>query len=197
MPPVLRLARPDDAAAVRAIYAPFCDTPVSFEATPPSIDEVRQRILHTLDRFPWLVAADGDAVLGYAYGRSFRDRIAYQWSCEVSVYVDSARHRGGVGRALYTALFRVLVLQGYANAYAGVTLPNPASAGLHEALGFTPVGVYRRAGYKLGAWHDVGWWQLELRPPPSDPAPPTPLPELLGSPGWAAALAAGQARLRD
>ena len=196
MPPVLRLARPDDAAGVRAIYGPFCDTPVSFEATPPTIDEVRQRIVKTLDRFPWLVAADDNSILGYAYARPFRDRVAYQWSTEVSVYVDPARQRGGVGRALYTALFRVLVLQGYANAYAGVTLPNAASVGLHEALGFTPVGVYRRAGYKLGAWHDVGFWQLELRPPPADPAPPVPLPALLDSPGWAVALAAGQALLR-
>ena len=104
------------------------------------------------------------------------DRIAYQWSTEVSVYVDPARHRGGLGRALYTALFRVLVLQGYANTYAGVTLPNAASVGLHEALGFKPVGVYRRIGWKLGAWRDVGWWQRELAgaddAPPRAPGPP-------------------------
>src|SRR5947209_2268272 len=144
MPPVLRLARPDDAAGVRAIYGPFCDTPGPFEATPPSIDEVRQRIVKTLDRFPWLIADDDNSILGYAYARPFRDRVAYQWSTEVSVYVDPARHRGGVGRALYTALFRVLVLQGYANAYAGITLPSAASVGLHEAMGCTPARVSHR-----------------------------------------------------
>ena len=123
--------------------------------------------------WPYLVAApreDLSRILGFAYAAQFRDRPAYQWSCEVTAYVRSGRRRGGVGRALYTSLFALLRLQGYVRAYAGITLPNPASVGLHEALGFAPVGVYGACGYKCGAWHDVGFWQIVLREDAHKPA---------------------------
>jgi len=92
----------------------------------------------------------------------------------VSIYIHSDARRRGVGRALYGALFDLLVRQGYVNAYAGVTLPNPASVGLHESLGFRPVGVYPRIGFKFGRWHDVAWFQLRLQEaavPVSEPLP--------------------------
>jgi L-amino acid N-acyltransferase YncA len=112
------------------------------------------------------------AVLGYAYASPHRERAAYRWSVDVAVYIAEQARRRGVGRQLYSTLFAMLVELGYYNAFAGVTLPNPASVGLHESMGFTPVGVYRNVGYKLGAWHDVGWWRRPLQPPAADPAEP-------------------------
>jgi L-amino acid N-acyltransferase YncA len=192
----IRLARTDDDAGVHAIYAPFCEhTVVSFETEAPSVEEMAGRIARTLQFHPWLVCEEGGRVLGYAYATSHRQRAAYRWSVEVSAYVADGHRRRGLGRAMYTSLFRVLELQGFCNAYAGVTLPNPASVGLHEAMGFVPVGVYRRVGYKFGAWHDVGWWQLALLPHPPHPAEPRPVGEVAGGPTWEAALAAGQALL--
>lgn len=173
--PRLRLATPDDAAAVRAIYAPYVrDTTVSFELQVPEVDEVAGRITRTLERFPWLVAEEPSRILGYAYAGPHRDRPAYQWTAEVSVYTASDAHRRGLGRALYTALFDLLRLQGLATALAGIAQPNPASVAFHEALGFRPVGVYPRVGFKHGAWRDVGWWSLRLGDGAA-PAPPRPL----------------------
>ncbi len=196
MAPTIRPAEETDAGQILAIYGPFCYTPVSFEAEPPSEDEMRRRIASLAERYPWLVCDDGGAVLGYAYASPHRARAAYRWSVEVSAYVADGRRRRGVGRALYTSLLRALTLQGYANAYAGIALPNPASVGLHEAVGFTPVGVYRGVGYKNGAWHDVGWWERPLaarRPEPAEPVGPR---ELAGTAAWREALAAGEAVLR-
>jgi L-amino acid N-acyltransferase YncA len=169
----IRLARPDDAAAVADIYRPYVEaTPISFEVVAPGPDEMRGRIVATLERRPWLVYEDGGRVVGYAYASSHHAREAYQWSVDVAVYVRQDFHRRGVGRALYDDLFPRLAQQGFANAYAGITLPNEKSVGLHESLGFTPVGVYRNVGYKLGAWRDVGWWHRQLQPLPSTPQPP-------------------------
>lgn len=179
----VRLARPDDTAAVHAIYAPEVrDGVASFELDPPAPDELRRRIETTLARRPWLVSEHDGTVTGYAYATPYRSRPAYQWSIEVSVYVATAAHRTGVGRGLYTPLLALLTAQGFANAYAGVTLPNPASAGLHESLGFTPIGVFRAAGFKFGVWHDVGWWQRPLAAPALPPPPPCPRPRRPPSP---------------
>ena len=102
-----------------------------------------------------------------------------------------------MGRALYTALFALLTLQGLTQCYAGITLPNPGSVGLHASLGFQLVGVYRNVGYKLGAWHDVGWWQRGLRACRRLPAPPTAFEVLRQTaPTWEAALEVGSALLR-
>jgi phosphinothricin acetyltransferase len=177
----IRLATEADAAQVQAIYAPYCaSTPISFEAEPPSIEEMARRIRKTLERLPWLVCESGGEVLGYAYASPHRERAAYRWSVDVSVYVRAGRHRSGLGRALYAALLPMLAQLGYFNCYAGATLPNPASVGLHEAMGFRPIGVYRGVGYKQGAWHDVIWWHLPLQPLVSDPPEPRPLCEVLG-----------------
>jgi L-amino acid N-acyltransferase YncA len=197
MTATIRLATGDDAEQIQAIYAPYVrDTAISFEVEPPSVDEMRQRVSDVLPRMPWLVCERAGAVLGYAYAGKYRVRAAYQWSVDVSVYIDAHVHRSGIGRGLYTALLALLELQGFYNAYAGITLPNPASVGLHESLGFTPVGVYRHVGYKLGAWHDVGWWQRALRTHAADPKPPAELNAARASPAWEAALAAGMRMLR-
>jgi phosphinothricin acetyltransferase len=196
MPPTIRLAGAPDAGPVLAIYAPFCHTPISFEAQPPGVEEMRGRIAKVSAKLPWLVCEEGGEVWGYVYATPHRERAAYQWSVEVSAYVAEARRRRGVGRALYTSLFAALALQGYYGAYAGVTLPNPASVGLHEAVGFVPVGVYHGVGYKLGRWHDVGWWQRELRPRGPDPVPPVDLRAAESLSGWRGALDAGLPLLR-
>jgi L-amino acid N-acyltransferase YncA len=195
---IIRLATERDAEQVAAIYAPnVTDAIVSFETEAPSAEEMRRRIEGTLERFPWLVCERHGRLLGYAYAGAHRSRAAYRWSVDVSAYVHKGERRTGVGRALYTSLISALALQGFYNAYAGITLPNPASVGLHEAVGFRPVGVYRGVGYKFGAWHDVGWWHLALRERRADPDPPADLPSMLGSAGWSAALASGLSFLRS
>jgi L-amino acid N-acyltransferase YncA len=170
---IIRVADLDDAQQVREIYAPFCTaTPVSFETEVPSVEEMRRRIAATLEFFPWLVAEDAGRVLGYAYASRHRERAAYRWSADVSVYVREGERGKGIGRALYTALFAILRLQGIFNVLAGITLPNNASVALHEAMGMRLLGVYESIGYKCGAWHDVGWWQFSLGPhdgPPEEP----------------------------
>lgn len=167
----IRLATEFDAGAVHAIYAPVVEkTAISFEMVPPSEDEVAGRLRATLTTHPWIVAEDDGDVLGYAYGSPFRSRAAYRWSSEVSVYIAETSHRTGLGRRLYAALFELLSEQGYRRAYAGITLPNEASVRLHESMGFDTVGVFREAGFKFDAWHDVGWWQRGLANKSATPA---------------------------
>jgi phosphinothricin acetyltransferase len=191
MATTIRLATPDDAEQVQAIYAPYCFTPISFEMQPPSVEEMRGRLAKVLDQYAWLVCEDGEEVLGYAYATQHRERAAYRWSVDTSVYVRQSRQRRGVGRALYTSLLAVLPLQGFVNAYAGVTLPNQASVGLHEAMGFEPVGVYRQVGFKCGAWHDVAWFQRPLQPRPAEPSPPKGPEEVRHTAAWVEALSSG------
>ena len=194
---MIRLATARDAKGIAQIYAPIvASTPVSFELVPPTEAQTAERIAARLVHWPWLVCARGDEVWGYAYASQHRERAAYQWSLDVSAYVHESRRRQGVARALYTSLFALLRVQNYYTVYAGITLPNPGSVGLHEAMGFRPVGVYRSVGYKLGAWHDVGWWSLALRERTGEPAPPISFAEAQRNPVWEAALAAGEPLLR-
>jgi L-amino acid N-acyltransferase YncA len=133
------------------------------------------RIDATLERTPWLVAVDGDEVVGYAYAGQHRERAGYRWSVDVSAYVRADRHGRGIGSALYRTLMRILVAQGFVNVYAGITQPNPASVALHRSIGMDLVGVYRGVGYKLGEWRDVAWYQLRLVENPAEP-PEEPIP---------------------
>lgn len=169
----VRAATPADGGACASIYAPYViDTAITFETDPPSDDEMAQRIEAASHRHAWLVLEVGGSVVGYAYGGRLQPRPAYRWSCEVSVYLELGRRRTGGGRALYAALLERLSARGYRMAAAGMTIPNDASEGLHRAMGFQPVGVYRRIGYKHGAWHDVAWMQRRLasgNDPPSEP----------------------------
>ncbi len=167
------------------IYGPVVrDSAASFEVEVPSVTAFGDRILETLRTFPWLVARNTTGTVGFAYASGHRRRQAYQWSVEVSVYVGAGHRRQGCATALYRKLVEVLRLQGFRNAYAGITLPNPPSVGVHESLGFQRVAVYRNVGYKLGAWHDVGWWVYALQPHDSCPDPPRPLPTLRDLPVW-------------
>jgi L-amino acid N-acyltransferase YncA len=167
----IRDADPDrDAAACAVIYAPHVeDSPVSFEERAPEAAEMAARIDRYGARYAWLVAEREGEVVGYAYATPFNERPAYRWSTSVSVYVADAACGEGVGRALYSALFDRLRERGFRMACAGITLPNEASCGLHESLGFELVGVNREIGWKQGAWRDVGWYQLELSSPPTGP----------------------------
>jgi L-amino acid N-acyltransferase YncA len=195
-PLALRLATPADAAGCARIYAPHVtEGYASFEAAPPSGEEVAERIVRVLEQLPWLVGTDEAGVLGYAYATPHRARGGYRWCVECSVYVHPDAQRRGIGRALYAALHALLVGQGLVNAYAGIALPNPASVALHEAAGYRPVAVYPGIGYKAGAWRDVGWWHRPLAPPAARPALPRPLPALSEA-EVEAALDAGRALLR-
>jgi L-amino acid N-acyltransferase YncA len=187
----IRMATAADAADVASIYRPYVtDAATSFEVEPPEAAEMARRMETVLAFAPWLVYADGHGeLLGYAYASPHHERAAYQWSVNVAVYIRAGHHRRGLGRALYETLFPLLRLQGFYAAHAGVTLPNAGSVGLHETLGFRPVGVYRSVGWKMGAWHDVGWWQLVLQERPATPAPPLTLTEGRSLAAWPADLA--------
>ncbi|HXU03256.1 MAG TPA: arsinothricin resistance N-acetyltransferase ArsN1 family B [Polyangia bacterium] len=186
----IRIANKGDAAAVAAIYRPYVtDAVTSFEVDAPSAADMAARIDAVLVRAPWLVCAGADGeVVGYAYASPHRERAAYLWSVDVAVYIHAAHHRHGIGRALYEKLFALLRLQGFYVAHAGVTLPNAASVGLHESLGFVLVGVYPAVGWKFGAWRDVGWWRLPLQELVPTPAPPLSVAEAQTLPAWTAVL---------
>jgi phosphinothricin acetyltransferase len=177
MLPFLRLATAADAEACAAIYAPYVtDTAITFETAPPPAAEFAERITEANRSHAWIVAEDEGRIVGYAYGGPFKSRAAYRWSCEVSVYLEVGRRRTGTGRALYEELLERLAHRGFHVAVAGMTLPNDASVGLHRAMGFEPVGTYRRIGFKHGTWHDVAWVQRALadgqgRPAGEPPAP--------------------------
>jgi len=160
----LRPAGEDDAEAIAAIYAPIVThTAISFEEVAPTADEMAKRIESITRTHPWLVACVSGKVVGYAYASPHRDRVAYRWAADVSVYVADEARGLGIGRQLYERLFAVVRRLGYRRLYAGVKIPNSASEGLHRALGFVTVGTYRRVGFKLGRWHDVRWFELVLR----------------------------------
>ena len=164
----LRLATPDDAAACVALYAPYVrETSITFEYEVPTVADFRQRIETVLKLAPWLLAVetcDGkERVLGYAYGGTWRTRVAYRWVVETAIYVDQQARGRGIGKALYGALMDLLRLQGFCRAIGGITLPNPESEKLHERLGFKFAGNFRKCGWKQGTWWDVGFWELELR----------------------------------
>jgi L-amino acid N-acyltransferase YncA len=170
----VRTATAADAAAIAAIYAPLVEhSPASFEEVPPDPVEVERR-MRACPRLPWLVAQTAERIVGYAYAAQHRQRPAYRWSADSSVYVDPGHHGSGVGRLLYERLIEEMTGLGYVSLFAGIALPNGASVALHEAMGFRAVGVYRNVGFKHGRWRDVGWWQRLLVDPPDAPAEPRP-----------------------
>lgn len=219
--PTIRLATTEDAPAIQRIYTPYVrETAISFERSPPSTDDLRERIEDTLERYPWLVCELGGTVAGYSYAGALRGRSAYQWSVESTVYVDPDHQRRGIACGLYRSLFAVLDRQGYCRVFAATALPNPASTGFHEAMGFTSIGVYENVGYKHDEWHDVEWWSRPLAgassetdasadfdpsgdrispvdpDPPTDPDPPLSIAEARKRSRWSAAVTAGQSHIR-
>ena len=148
---------------------------MSFELTPPDVAAIEGKIQQLGEQYPWLVFENAGAVIGYAYASAHRDRPAYRWCVEVSVYVHDHSRGCGIGRALYTGLFELLRRQEYCNAYAGITLPNPTSVGLHKSMGFVPVGVFSKIGFKLGSWHDVSFLHRRLSDEPIPIEQPLPV----------------------
>ena len=173
----VRVASTADAESILEIYAPYIvSTAFTFETRLPSLQEFSTRIEKCLEKYPWLVCEIDEKIAGYVYASPHREREAYQWTCECSVYV-SEHHRGkGIALALYETLFTILKCQGLFNVYAGITLPNDASVALHEKCGFVPFAVYDNIGYKLNNWHKVGWWQLQLSDYVVEPPPPLKFP---------------------
>lgn len=170
---LIRAAGRQDAAAIAAIYRPYVeDSCISFEEVAPAADDIAARMTNPLH--PWLVAEVGGEVVGYASTSPMRNRSAYRWSVETGVYLESSAQGRGLGRALLVAHLELLERQGFVTAIAGISLPNGASVGLHESLGFSLSGVERGVGFKLGQWVDVGRWQKDLAPRCPAPAEPRP-----------------------
>ena len=180
---LVRLAGPDDAAALAAIYRPFVEqSRISFEEAAPDPAEMARRIAGDRPGFhPWLMAEEDERALGFANSSPFRARRAYRWSVETGIYLAADACGRGVGRALLGALTELLAAQGYVTAIGAIALPNPASVALHEKFGFVPAGTYRGTGFKLGQWIDVGLWQKELAERTAAPAEPQPFAGLFQS----------------
>jgi L-amino acid N-acyltransferase YncA len=183
MSTTIRLADPArDASPVAEVYRPYVEqTPISFELEPPTAADMQSRMEKVLVTLPWLVAERSAELVGYAYAAPHRERAAYDWSADISVYVRTDRHRQGVGRELYMVLLDLLRELRYVNVYAGITLPNPGSVGLHESIGMRHLGTYHRVGWKMSAWWDVAWYELRLSEPSGEPPPPLSIHELPAS----------------
>jgi L-amino acid N-acyltransferase YncA len=170
---MIRVATKNDAAGMLEIYAPFIlNSGITQETEVPSVEDFQQRVISNLKERPWLVCEINGQIAGYAYAGKHRDRKGYQWCTEPSVYISEKYFGLNVANALYTALFDILKLQGYVNAYAVITLPNDRSIAFHKKFGFNYLTTYKKIGYKLGQWHDVGWMQYDINPHKNDPEAP-------------------------
>lgn len=175
----IRLGEAGDFAAMLEIYAPYIkETAITFETEVPPLDEFSARLSGFMDLYPLIVAARGGSIAGYAYAHRIGERAAYAWNAELSVYLDPAFQGAGIGRRLCTTLLDLLAAQGVRNVFSLITVPNDASIGLHEALGFSPMGIQRQAGFKCGAWHDVAWYQKQIGRFSGVPQPVTALADL-------------------
>jgi L-amino acid N-acyltransferase YncA len=193
----IRRAHPDDAPSVQSIYAPIVrDTPISFEVDIPSVEDMQGRIIKTMETYPWIVCEYDAQTIGYAYASRHQERAAYQWAVNVSVYIHEDWRRKKIGQALYTTLFSLLRAQGFYHAFAGITISNPGSIGLHEHMGMLLIGIYKQIGYKVDKWYDVGWWQLILQDLPES-LPHDPIPQAKLDPAiWQTAVEQGEIILR-
>lgn len=189
---MIRIASGVDAEAFHAIYVPHVlDGVATFETVPPGIEVMRERVLARLEHYPWLVWEEAGEVLAYAYASRFRERAAYDWIAETSIYVRPDAQRRGIARRLYGTLLESMRLQGLHQAVGVITLPGAVSVAAHETMGFTPAGVWRQAGYKLGQWWDVGVWQKTLSEPANPPAPLIPFRALRACCAWQRMSVAG------
>ena len=169
----VRLANINDAQAILDIYSTYVlNTSISFESEVPTLTEMQGRIEKCVIRYPWLVCYHKNSLAGYAYASIHRERAAYQWTCECSVYIQDQYKGKGIAGELYRVLFAILKMQGIRNVYAGITLPNDASVSLHEKCGFEQFATYEHIGYKLGSWQKVGWWRLRINELDAEPSPP-------------------------
>jgi phosphinothricin acetyltransferase len=174
----LRIATKEDGAALAAIYAYYVEnTAITFEYVAPSAEEFGERIAHKLEKYPYIVAEENGRAVGYAYADMYRERAAFNWSCELSVYVDKNETGKGIGKHLYNALIDILRLQGFVSVVASITYPNESSVALHEKMGFVHLGTMHDIGYKFGRWLDLMWFEKRI----SDVSAPTtiiPFPEI-------------------
>ncbi len=181
--PMLRFVKPEDASRLLEIYRPYVEhTTISFETEPPSLEEFQRRITSFSGWFPYLVAEEDEAILGYAYAHAFHERAAYGWTVETSIYVERGLRGKGLGKRLYQALLTLLQAQGIRTVCAVVTIPNDPSIGFHQALGFHQAGILPQVGYKLGQWHDVAYLTRQLNPAQDAPEPLIPVGSL--EPEW-------------
>lgn len=194
----IRLAVVEDANGILQIYAPFItQTVVTFECRVPQPEDFRQRIAAGLQKYPWLLCEIDGRIAGYAYAARFHEREAYDWSVTTSVYVDPRCHRQRIGRALYTALFDLLKMQGFYNVYSLVITPNPQSEGLHESFGFKTRAIFEKTGFKGGQWLDVKWYELYLREHNSPPQPFKAIGEIAASEEFSQILARAEQIICD
>ncbi|MDD3194055.1 MAG: GNAT family N-acetyltransferase [Oscillospiraceae bacterium] len=174
-----RFATAEDAPACAAIYRPYVEkTSITFEYIPPDGAEIKRRMQTYTPIFPWIVAEEGTKVIGYAYASPQNTREAYQWNADLAIYLHEEARGRGIGRLLYGCLLELLAMQGYCYAIGIVTHPNPGSEALHKSMGFTTMARWDRAGYKLGEWHGVQWFQKQIEPLPAHPLPPKPVTAL-------------------
>jgi L-amino acid N-acyltransferase YncA len=179
----IRLATEADCAAILEIYAPFItDTFITFEYEVPTVTEFCKRITNIQRKYPYLICEINGSIVGYAYASQYKERAAYDWSADFSIYINPKYHGRRIGKALYFALFELLTLQGYYNIYAGIALPNIKSESLHQAFGFKPIGVYHNVGYKFGSWHDVKWFELKIQDHSQTPIKPKNINEVINTP---------------
>jgi phosphinothricin acetyltransferase len=176
----IRLATTADAEATRNIYAPYVlNTAISFEYEVPTVEEFKKKIEKITAQYPWLVCEYDGGIVGYAYGSIHRDRTAYQWSPEATVYLNEKFHRKGIARVLYSTLFEILKMQGYFTAFAGVLVTNKKSVEFHRAMGFEDIGLFKNIGFKLGEWHTNLWMQYEIQKPIFNPPVPVDIGEIV------------------
>src|SRR5690606_4365208 len=178
----IRMATPGDAHGMLAVYRPYVETTANtFEYEVPSVEDFTGRVQAVIPDFPWLVCEHNGIIVGYACAHKHRERAAYQWSPESTVYIAQAYHGKGIARILYEALFAMLRLQGFVNVYAGVLATNINSTQFHRAFGFEEIGLFKNIGYKLGAWHSNLWYQFHLMEHPVTPPMPKKMLEILGT----------------
>jgi phosphinothricin acetyltransferase len=170
---MIRLATKEDAKDILNIYAPYIQTTsFTFETEVPSVEAFAERINSYLQSWPWLVCEIDGIIAGYAYSSRYRERIAYQWCTESSIYIHNNFHRRGIAMALYSALLEILKRQGFRTVYAVINLPNEESVAFHVRCGFKWFATYEKVGYKLGRWKNVGWWQLSVNDYSNEPEAP-------------------------
>ena len=182
----IRIARESDTDELLAIYAPYVkETAITFEYTVPTLEEFRERMTKTLMKYPYLVAVQETEILGYAYASEFKNRAAYDWAVETTIYVKQDSRKSGVGKKLYQALEEVLKQQHICNLYACIAYPNPGSIGFHEHLGYQTIGHFSKCGYKFETWYDMIWMEKMISEHDQHPEPFKPITELRG---WDARL---------
>lgn len=177
----IRAARPDDAPALLEIYRPYVEqTAVSFEYETPGPEEFAARIKAVLKKHPYLILEEGGRPVGYAYAGVFIGRAAADWAVETTVYVRRDARGSGAGKALYTALENILALQGVQNLNASIAWAEEEedeyltrnSPEFHSRMGYSPVGRFRRCGFKFGRWYDLLWMEKQIGPHESQPPAP-------------------------